>query len=97
MAFRRNNTPGDRLLRSKSEAPSIAAPQKQLSIAAYEKATKRKVAEPLPIKDSIAYGERFRKQVVPNLDSRRAGLPLECACRALGKPAAMNHDDGRDR
>jgi thioredoxin reductase len=70
MAFWKKNMPGGMFLRSKSEASNIAAPQKHLSIAAYEKAIGRKIADPLPIEDFIAYGEWFQKQVVPNLDTR---------------------------
>jgi cation diffusion facilitator CzcD-associated flavoprotein CzcO len=70
MAFWKKNMPGGMLLRSKSEASNIAAPQRHLSIAAYEKAIRRKIADPLPIEDFIAYGEWFQKQVVPNLDTR---------------------------
>jgi FAD-dependent urate hydroxylase len=71
MAFWKNNMPGGMLLRSKSEASNIAAPQKRLSIAGYEKAIGRKIADPLPIEDFIAYGEWFQKQVAPNLDTRQ--------------------------
>jgi len=70
MAFWKENMPGGMLLRSKSEASNIAAPQKHLSIAAYEKTIGRKIADPLPIEDFIAYGEWFQKQVAPNLDTR---------------------------
>jgi FAD-dependent urate hydroxylase len=71
MEFWKKNMPGGMLLRSKSEASNIAAPQKNLSIAAYEKAIGRKIANPLPIEDFIAYGEWFQKQVASNLDTRR--------------------------
>jgi len=71
MACWKRNMPGGMLLRSKSEASNIAAPQKHLSITAYEKASGRKIADPLPIEDFIAYGEWFQKQVVPNLDTRQ--------------------------
>ena len=70
MAFWKNNMPSGMLLRSKNEASNIAAPQKHLSIFAYEKAIGRKIADPVPIEDFIAYGEWFQKQVVPNLDTR---------------------------
>jgi thioredoxin reductase len=70
MAFWKKNMPGGMLLRSKSEASNIAAPQKRLSITGYEKAIRRKLANPLPIEDFIAYGDWFQKQVVPNLDPR---------------------------
>lgn len=71
MAFWKNNMPGGMLLRSKSEASNIAAPQKHLPITAYEKTIGRKIADPVPIEDFIAYGEWFQKQVVPGLDTRR--------------------------
>src|ERR1700738_1270463 len=71
MAFWKKNMPGGMLLRSKSEASNIAAPQKHLSIAGYEKVIGRKIADPVPIEDFIAYGEWFQKQVVPNLDTRQ--------------------------
>src|SRR5208337_2968365 len=71
MAFWKNNMPGGMLLRSKNEASNIHAPQKHLSIAAYEKAIGRKIADPLPIEDFIAYGEWFQKQVAPKLDTRQ--------------------------
>jgi FAD-dependent urate hydroxylase len=70
MAFWKKSMPGGMLLRSKSEASNIAAPQKHLSIAAYEKAIGRRIADPVPIEDFIAYGDWFQKQVVPNLDTR---------------------------
>jgi thioredoxin reductase len=71
MTFWKTNMPGGMLLRSKMEASNIAAPQKHLSIFAYEKTLKRKIADPVPIKDFVAYGEWFQKQVAPNLDTRR--------------------------
>lgn len=71
MAFWKKNMPGGMLLRSKSEASNIAAPQKRLSIAGYEETLGRKFADLLPIEDFIAYGEWFQKQVVPNLDTRQ--------------------------
>jgi cation diffusion facilitator CzcD-associated flavoprotein CzcO len=71
MAFWKKNMPGGMLLRSKSEASNIAAPQKHLSLAAYEKTIGRKIADPVPIEDFIAYGEWFQKQVAPNLDTRQ--------------------------
>ncbi len=70
MAFWKNNMPGGMFLRSKSEASNIAAPQKHLSIKAYQKAIRRKIADPVPIEDFVAYGDWFQKQVAPNLDTR---------------------------
>ena len=71
MAFWKKNMPSGMLLRSKNEASNIAAPQKHLSIFAYEKTLGRKIADPVPIEDFIAYGDWFQKQVVPNLDTRQ--------------------------
>ena len=71
MDFWKNHMPGGMLLRSKIEASNIAAPQDHLSIAGFERATKSKLADPLPIEDFVAYGDWFQKQVVPNLDTRR--------------------------
>jgi len=71
MAFWKKNMPSRMLLRSKSEASNIAAPQKHLSITAYEKTIGRKIVDPLPIEDFIAYGEWFQRQVTSNLDTRQ--------------------------
>lgn len=71
MTFWKTNMPVGMLLRSKMEASNIAAPQKHLSIFAYEKTLGRKIADPVPIEDFVAYGEWFQKQVAPNLDTRR--------------------------
>ena len=70
MAFWKENMPGGMLLRSKSEASNISAPQKLLSIEGYEKHLRRRVPDPVPIEDFIAYGEWFQKQIAPNLDTR---------------------------
>ncbi len=71
MAFWKQNMPGRMLLRSRIEASNIAAPQKHLSLAAYQRTIRRKLQEPLPIEDFIAYGDWFQRQVVPNLDERQ--------------------------
>lgn len=70
MGFWKHNMPGKMLLRSRHEASNIAAPQKHLSLEAYQKTIRRRFNEPLPIEDFIAYGEWFHKQVVPRLDTR---------------------------
>jgi thioredoxin reductase len=70
MAFWKQSMPGRMLLRSRIEASNIASPEEQLSLAAYQKSIKRKLPEPLPIEDFIAYGDWFQKQVVPDLDQR---------------------------
>jgi cation diffusion facilitator CzcD-associated flavoprotein CzcO len=70
MAFWKHHMPKGMLLRSGPEASNICAPQKQLSLAGYERATGHKFVAPIPIDDFIAYGEWFQKQVVPGLDTR---------------------------
>jgi FAD-dependent urate hydroxylase len=71
MAFWKQNMPRKMLLRSRIEASNIAAPQNHLSLEAYAMAIRRKIPEPLPIEDFIAYGEWFQKRVVPNIDVRQ--------------------------
>jgi thioredoxin reductase len=71
MAFWKENMPGKMFLRSKDEASNIAAPQKHLSFKAYEKTLGRRISDPVPIEDFVAYGDWFQKQVAPNLDTRR--------------------------
>ncbi|MCZ2147238.1 MAG: FAD-dependent oxidoreductase [Bryobacterales bacterium] len=70
MGFWKHNMPGKMLLRSRHEASNIAAPRKHLSLEAYQTTIRRRLNEPLPIEDFIAYGEWFHKQVVPRLDTR---------------------------
>src|SRR5436305_5970416 len=71
MAFWKKNMPAGMILRSRNEASNIAAPQKHLSVAAYERTIRRKLPDPLPIEEFISYGEWFQRQVAPNLDTRR--------------------------
>lgn len=71
MAFWKQSMPGGMLLRSGIEASNIAAPQQQLSLVAYQRTIGRKLQEPLPIEDFIAYGDWFQRQVAPNLDERQ--------------------------
>ena len=70
MGFWKANMPAGMFLRSGIEASNIAAPQVRLSLIGYQKATGKKLKEPLPIEDFIAYGQWFQKQVAPNLDKR---------------------------
>jgi len=71
MAFWKQSMPARMLLRSRIEASNIAAPQKHLSLAAYQRTIRRRLQEPLPIEDFIAYGDWFQRQVAPNLDERQ--------------------------
>jgi thioredoxin reductase len=71
MEFWKQNMPKRMLLRSRNEASNISAPQKHLSIEAYQRAIGHKIKEPLAIEDFIAYGDWFQKQVAPNVDTRQ--------------------------
>lgn len=70
MAFWKRSMPKKMLLRSRIEASNIAAPTPALSLDAYQKAIGRRLPEPLPIEDFIAYGDWFQRQVAPDLDLR---------------------------
>jgi thioredoxin reductase len=71
LSFWKENMPKKMLLRSRTEASNIHAPQKHLSIEAYQKFIGHKIPEPVPIEDFVAYGEWLQKQVAPNLDTRK--------------------------
>jgi thioredoxin reductase len=71
MAFWKQQMPAKMLLRSKIEASNIDAPEEYLSLEGYQRATGRKLPEPLPIEDFIAYGDWFCKQVVQEIDTRQ--------------------------
>ena len=70
MAFWKHHMPAGMILRSRQEASNISAPDKHLSLRAYQGRIGRKLQDPLPIADFIAYGEWFQRQVAPQLDSR---------------------------
>src|SRR5438105_2406665 len=70
MSFWKRNMPKRMILRSRHEASNIAAPQQGLSLEAYQRAIGRKLIDPLPAEDFIAYGDWFQKQVAPGLDQR---------------------------
>jgi thioredoxin reductase len=70
MAFWKENMPQGMLLRSAVEASRINAPQKALSIYEFERSLGRKLVDPLPIEDFIAFGDWFQKQVAPDVDTR---------------------------
>ena len=71
LSFWKENMPAKMLLRSRTEASNIDAPQKHLSLKAFQKVIKRKIPEPVPVEDFIAYGEWLQKQVAPKLDTRK--------------------------
>src|SRR5687767_2520285 len=62
MGFWKNNMPKEMFLRSGIEASNIAAPQQKLSLEAYERVLGRKLTEPLPIADFLAYGRWCQQQ-----------------------------------
>src|SRR5437868_6387351 len=65
MGFWKQNMPKGMFLRSRNEASNIDAPQTHLSLEGYARAKGRKLGEPLPIEDFVAYGEWFQAQVAP--------------------------------
>jgi cation diffusion facilitator CzcD-associated flavoprotein CzcO len=71
MSFWRQNMPSGMFLRSRVEASDIHAPERRLSIFGYQKAMRRRLPEPLPIEDFVAYGDWLQQQVAPNLDRRQ--------------------------
>jgi len=71
LSFWKQHMPKKMLLRSRTEASNIHSPQKHHSIEAYQRFIGRKIAEPVPIEDFIAYGEWLQKQVAPDLDTRK--------------------------
>ena len=71
LSFWKQNMPKQMMLRSRTEASQIDAPQKHLSIDAYQRFIKRQFPEPVPVEDFIAYGEWLQKQIAPNLDNRK--------------------------
>src|SRR5438477_11298744 len=70
MGFWKKNMPRGMFLRSTVEASRIAAPQKNLSVQAYQRGLGRNIPEPVPVEDFVRYGEWFQKQVAPALDTR---------------------------
>jgi len=70
MSFWKDNMPTGMMLRSSTEASNINSPNKDLSIYGFEKAIGRKLGNPIPIEDFIAFGEWFQANTVPNLDRR---------------------------
>jgi len=71
MSFWKDNMPGGMILRSRQEASNIAAPQKHLSLKAYQREIGRKLDDPLRVEDFIAYGNWFQRQIAPKLDTRQ--------------------------
>src|SRR5437763_15352239 len=59
-------------LRSRRRSSHIAAPSRELSIDAFERAERRRVGEQnLTLEEFIAYGRWFQRSAVPDVDPRR--------------------------
>lgn len=71
MEFWQQQMPEGMLLRSSWDASHISDPQGALSLNAYQYAHALRLPSRLPLKDFIAYGQWFQRQVVPDLDRRR--------------------------
>jgi len=71
LSFWKNHMPTGMILRSKQEASNIAAPQQHLTLRAYQREIGRRLEDPLPIADFIAYGDWFQRHVAPSLDPRQ--------------------------
>jgi cation diffusion facilitator CzcD-associated flavoprotein CzcO len=61
-------------LRSFREASSIADPTGRLTLAGFEAAQRRSIANPIALTDFIAYGEWFQREAVPEVDARKVSL-----------------------
>jgi hypothetical protein len=66
--------PRGMLLRSFREGTSIADPTGRLTIAGFEAAQRRSIANPIALTDFIAYGEWFQRETVPDVDERNVQL-----------------------
>ncbi|PYR51758.1 MAG: hypothetical protein DMF89_04980 [Acidobacteria bacterium] len=89
LAFWKHNMPRGMLLRSGIEASNIDAPQGRLSLRGYLKRTGRRLVEPLPLEDFVAYGDWFQTQVAPALDTREVrGISHD------GRTFELSLDDG---
>lgn len=71
MGFWERQMPAGMFLRSYREASHIADPERALTLDAYERASRRDAAQPVPLDHFVQYGQWFGRQVVPDLDTRR--------------------------
>ena len=70
MEFWADKMPAGMLLRSPREASSISDPTKAFTLEAYEAASGKEPAKPLPIETFVEYGRWFRHQLGSDLDTR---------------------------
>src|SRR6478609_3804390 len=71
MAFWERQMPAGMLLRSYWEASHIADPDHDLTLDAYDAASRVAVPRPVPLDRFVAYGQWFGQQVAPDLDGRQ--------------------------
>jgi FAD-dependent urate hydroxylase len=70
MEFWADKMPAGMLLRSPREASSISDPTQAFTLEAYEAASGKEPAAPLPIETFVEYGRWFRHQLGSDLDTR---------------------------
>ncbi len=70
MVFWERQMPAGMLLRSYWEASHIADPDHDLTLDAYETASREVVPRPVPLDRFVAYGQWFGQQVAPDLEAR---------------------------
>jgi hypothetical protein len=71
MAFWERQMPAGMLLRSYWEASHIADPDHDLTLDAFDAASRVAVPRPVPLNRFVAYGQWFGQQVAPDLDRRQ--------------------------
>lgn len=71
MAFWERQMPTGMRLRSPWAASHIAAPNRRLTLEAYQAAARVQFSAPTPLEHFVAYGQWFQRQVAPDLDRRR--------------------------
>jgi FAD-dependent urate hydroxylase len=70
MEFWADKMPAGMLLRSPREASSISDPTRAFTLEAYEAASGKEPAAPLPVETFVEYGRWFRHQLGTDLDTR---------------------------
>jgi hypothetical protein len=73
MEFWADKMPAGMLLRSPREASNISDPTQAFTLEAYEAASCKEPAAPLPIETFVEYGRWFRHQLGSQLDTRSVG------------------------
>jgi FAD-dependent urate hydroxylase len=71
MGFWRSRMPRGMLLRSRRRSSHIADPTLALTIERYEESTGARLPEPIELRRYLGYADWFRRNAVPEIDSRR--------------------------